>query len=212
MEMKTILCYGDSNTWGYIPGTGKRYPAQVRWPGVLKSALDAGYNIIEEGLSGRTTVFDDPLEPFKNGMEYLVPCLESHSPLDLVVLMLGSNDLKSRFSAPALNVAMGAGVLVDIILKSASGHDGEQPGVLLVAPPPISPVPGSEIDVDFEDGVKKSHSLAEYYHGISQEYNCGFLDSSQLISPSPVDGLHLEPEAHEELGLAVAGCIREILG
>jgi lysophospholipase L1-like esterase len=99
--MKTILCYGDSNTWGYIPGTGERYASHVRWPGVLQNALGNGYVIIEEGLCGRTTVWDDPIEEYRSGKEYLIPCLKSHAPLDLVVLMLGSNDLKMRFAAPA---------------------------------------------------------------------------------------------------------------
>lgn len=94
--MKTVLCYGDSNTYGYNPVNGLRYPQDVRWPGKLQSLLGNGYQIIEEGCNGRTTVFDDPLEGWKNGLDYLRPCLNSHKPVDIVILMLGSNDLKKR--------------------------------------------------------------------------------------------------------------------
>jgi lysophospholipase L1-like esterase len=88
--MKTILCYGDSNTWGYAPGTGKRYLRHERWTGVLQQLLGSNAVVIEEGLNGRTTTLDDPTKPFRNGKDYLIPCLDSHAPLDLVVLMLGT--------------------------------------------------------------------------------------------------------------------------
>jgi len=114
--MKTILCYGDSNTWGYNPATGGRFSRDKRWTRVLVQELVDGYYVIEEGLNGRTTALSDPIEgPHKNGKEYLVPCLESHQPLDLVTIMLGTNDLKKRFSLSAFDIANGAGVLVDIV-------------------------------------------------------------------------------------------------
>ena len=99
--MKTILCYGDSNTYGYDPSNGFRYPKNVRWTGVLADLLGPEFTVIEEGCNGRTTVFDDPLEGWKNGLDYLKPCLNSHKPIDLVILMLGSNDLKDIFHASA---------------------------------------------------------------------------------------------------------------
>ncbi len=210
--MKVILCYGDLNTWGHIPETGERYAPDIRWPGVLQQALGDGYKIIEEGLCGRTTVWDDPLSEYRNGKDYLVPCLDTHAPIDLVVLMLGSNDLKMRFSSPALNIAMGAGVLVDIIKKSDAGINGEPPQVLLIAPPPINPVPGSEVDEDLAGGIGKSQKFGEYYRSVADEYDSAFLDSSSVISPSPVDGLHLEAQAHKALGLAVADIAKNILG
>mgnify|MGYP001272416558 CR=1 FL=1 len=113
--MRTILCYGDSNTHGQIPGGTPldRYTLLQRWPGVLARELGKGWHIIEEGLSGRTTVHDDPIEgALKNGRTYLRPCLMSHAPLDLVIIMLGTNDLKARFSQPASEVAMGIGCLI----------------------------------------------------------------------------------------------------
>jgi len=209
--MKAILCYGDSNTWGYIPGSGERYAPHIRWPGVLQQALGSGYKIIEEGLNGRTTVWDDPLSEYRNGKDFLVPCLETHAPLDLVILMLGSNDLKMRFSVPQLNIADGVGILVGIIQKSDTGENGEPPQVVLIAPPPISPVPGSDIEEEFVGGVEKSLKFAEYYRRAADEYGCSFFDSSQVLSTSLVDGLHFEPQAHEALGLEIAKFVLNIL-
>ena len=135
--MKRILCFGDSNTWGYEPATGNRYPEDVRWPGVLARELGGGFRVIEEALNGRTTVREDPVEENKNGMDYLRPCLESHAPLDLVIVALGINDLKARFFASASDAADGAGVLVSIAQRSGAGLEGGQPAVLLVAPPRV---------------------------------------------------------------------------
>ena len=103
--MKTILCYGDSNTWGYDPSSQQRFGPEERWTGVLQKELGMEYRIIEEGLNGRTTVWDDPIEGFKNGMSYLIPCIESHKPFDLITIMLGTNDLKIRFSVSAYDIA-----------------------------------------------------------------------------------------------------------
>src|SRR5215217_6037211 len=109
--MKTIVCYGDSNTWGSDPVTRGRFAPDVRWTGVLLQELGAGYRVIEEGLGGRTTIVDDPISPFRNGRDYLIPCLESHRPFDLVTIMLGTNDLKHRFNGSASDIAESAALL-----------------------------------------------------------------------------------------------------
>ena len=140
--MKTVLCYGDSNTWGYNPTTGDRFGRDERWAGVLRRTLGEGYLVIEEGLNGRTTVWDDPLEDGRKGKVYLPPCLETHKPLDLVIIMLGTNDLKQRFSAPASDIAAGAGVLVGMVQKSETGPNGRPPRARLLAPPPLAARPG----------------------------------------------------------------------
>lgn len=120
--MKTILCYGDSNTWGYSPATQDRYGRDERWTGVLRNEIGEGYLVIEKGLGGRTTVWDDPVEGrHKNGETYLLPCLESHQPIDLVIILLGTNDLKRRFCVGAFDIAQGAGGLVRIVQKSETG-------------------------------------------------------------------------------------------
>ena len=131
--MRTILCYSDSNTWDYEPATGNRFSEDVRWPGTLARELGGGFRVIEEALNGRTTVREDPVEEYKNGKDYLRPCLESHGPLDLVIIALGVNDLKARFFASASDAADGAGVLVSIVQRSGVGPDGHALAVLLVA-------------------------------------------------------------------------------
>jgi lysophospholipase L1-like esterase len=217
--MKTILCYGDSNTWGCIPirelEDMRRFSKAERWPGVLQRELGAEYEVIEEGNGGRTTVWDDPIEGPKNGKDYLGPCLDSHQPLDLVIIMLGTNDLKVRFSVPASDIAKGAGVLVDIAQRRVFYNaDWPPPKVLLMAPPPV-------LDDDelpeffqemFERAGEKSRKFGRYYQEIAEQYGCDFLDTSQVIVSSPVDGVHFDLEEHQKLGKAVAEKVREILG
>ena len=207
--MKTILCYGDSNTWGYDPATQTRFPRDVRWPGVLRSELGEGYLVIEEGLNGRTTVWDDPIEMDKNGATYLRPCIQTHKPMDLVIIMLGTNDLKTRFSLPAYDIASGAGVLVDIVKKSDTGIGGEAPEVLLIAPPPAVELTGfAEM---FEDAVEKSGGFARHYRRVSNEKGCHYLNAGDHVESSPLDGIHLEVDMHTRLGKAMAAKVREIL-
>jgi len=208
--MKTILCFGDSNTWGWNPVTQSRYGRDERWPGVLRNTLGEGYLVIEEGQNGRTTVWDDPVERHKNGAAYLPPCLESHYPLDLVIIMLGTNDLKMRFSVPACDIAQSAGVLVDIVQKSAFGPDGAAPQVLLLAPPPLTRL--SDFAEMLEGGVEKSRLFGLYYRQVAEEHNCHFLDAGQIVVSSDVDGVHLDPGEHEKLGEAVAAKVIEIFG
>ena len=207
--MKTILCYGDSNTWGRNPSTQTRYARDERWPGVLQQELGDEYFVIEEGLPGRTTVWDDPIEGYKNGKEYLVPCLETHKPIDLVAIMLGTNDLKVRFSLSAFDVAAGAGVLVDIVQRSEAGPHGNAPKVLLMAPPPLGRL--TDFAEMFDGARVKSRKLAERFRQAARERGCALFDTSNVIVSSDVDGVHLEAEEHQKLGRAVAAVIRNML-
>jgi lysophospholipase L1-like esterase len=207
--MKRILCYGDSNTWGSDPLTGERLDDQTRWTRVLAHALGPGYEIIEEGLGGRTTVWDDPIEGYKNGYTYLMPCLETHQPLDLVVIMLGTNDLKKRFSLTAYDIAQGAGVLVTAVQKSAAGREAQAPAVLLLAPPPVSKL--TDYAEMFEDAPEKSKRLGERFRQVAQELGCTFLDTSSVIESSKVDGIHFDPQEHAKLGRSLAGLIKPLL-
>lgn len=208
--MKTILCYGDSNTWGYNPAKQERYPLNVRWPGVLREELGEGYWVIEEGQNGRTTVWNDPIESYRNGKHYLIPCLETHCPLDLVILMLGTNDLKRRFSLASYDIARGISVLIDIIHKSNAGLDSAAPRVLLLAPPPLGRLADEEAK-KFEGAEVKSRLLAKYYAQVTQEHRCVFLDTSEVITSSDIDGVHLEASEHHKLGLIVAVKVKDIL-
>ncbi len=209
--MKTILCYGDSNTWGSNPVDGApRYGLDERWPGVLRNTLGEGYWVIEEGLGGRTTVWDDPIEGDKNGKTYLPPCLNSHKPLDLVIIMLGTNDLKMRFSVPAFDIANGVGALVDIVHKSETGIDDGAPKVLVIAPPPITKLTGfAEM---FKGAGPKAEQFGVEYARMASEKGIAFLDAGQVIVSSDIDGIHFEVDEHRKLGEAVAAKVRELVG
>ena len=207
--MRTILCYGDSNTWGYDPATGKRFGREVRWPGVLARELGDGYTVIEEGLNGRTTVWDDPIDAHRNGREYLVPCLESHAPLDLVVVALGVNDLKARLAVLASDIADGAGALVETVQRSATGPDGGAPAVLLLAPPPVGDL-GDSAEM-FEGAREKSRGFSMHYARVAEKYGCVLLDLSRVVSVSTIDGVHFEASEHKKIGRETGARVREML-
>lgn len=209
--MKTILCYGDSNTWGYNPATGDRYPLAQRWTSALADVLGQDYLVIPEGLNGRTTVWPDPVEgEHKSGKIYLTPCLESHYPLDLVVLLLGTNDLKHRFGQSASDIAYGAATLVEMIQRSDFGPNGEAPEVLLIAPPPTY-VNGTLFADMFAGADEKSADLGLRYGLMAEEYGCAFLDAGEVVESSRLDGIHLDADALPKLGAAVAAAVKEIL-
>ncbi len=173
--------------------------------------METAYRVIEEGLNGRTTVWDDPIEGYKNGLTYLVPCLWTHHPLDAVIILLGTNDLKHRFSLTAYDIAQGAGVLARTALASGAGPGGGAPQVLLVAPPRLAPLTGHFCDL-FRGGEAKAEHFAAEYRRVAEEVGCHYLDAGEVVQSSAMDGIHLEPEAHEELGEALAEIICDILG
>jgi lysophospholipase L1-like esterase len=198
-----ILCYGDSNTRGSIPCTlHERYSRSIRWPGRLQSILGTRYHVIEEGLGGRTTCFDDPQEEGRNGKASLLPCLRSHRPIDLAVLMLGTNDLKARFSASAQSIAQNAGELVRIIQTSQAGSESKNPQVLLVAPPPLSEL--SQFKDEFAGGEEKSKLFRDLYQKQAEELGCLFLDAGEYVISSKLDGIHWDESGHLRLAQAVA--------
>jgi|SRR5450759_56350 lysophospholipase L1-like esterase len=209
--MKTVLCYGDSNTWGYNPQSQDRYPLEARWVSVLARALGPEYLVIPEGLNGRTTVWPDPVEgEHKSGKTYLIPCLESHYPLDLVVLMLGTNDLKHRFGLSAGDIAYAAATLVGMIQSSAFGPAGAAPKVLLIAPPPTY-VDGTMFADMFAGADEKSADLGKRYSLVAQENGCAFLDAGQVIQSGRLDGIHFAADALPRLGAAVAAAVKQVL-
>jgi lysophospholipase L1-like esterase len=207
--MHEVLCFGDSNTWGYDPATKTRFPGDVRWTGVAQHALGPGFRVIEEGLNGRTTVWEDPLDGDRMGKRHLMPCLDSQAPLDLVLLMLGTNDTKKRFSAPATDIAAGAGVLLDIVARSKSGRDGKAPMVLLIAPPPLTKL--TEFAQMFEGGAEKSCMLAPLYSELAKVRHCPFFDAGTVIRCSELDGVHFEAKEHRAFGEAIARVVSTLL-
>jgi lysophospholipase L1-like esterase len=211
--MKNILCYGDSNTWGCKPiesdGVIERFEPGVRWTGILRRQLGKGYQVIEEGLNARTTVHDDPIDgAHKNGKPYLLPCLETHVPLDLVIIMLGTNDLKSRFSLSAFDIACGIKPLLEIVASVAPKNGGLKPQTLVVAPPPLGRL--SMLADMFEGGIKKSNLFAGQYEAIARLFDSPFLDAGATVKSSNTDGIHFDPDQHQLLGEAIASSVQNI--
>ncbi|MCP4386438.1 MAG: SGNH/GDSL hydrolase family protein [Hyphomicrobiales bacterium] len=203
---QSVLCYGDSNTWGAatVSRPDDRYGPGERWPGVMRLALGSDWLVIEEGLNGRTTVSDDPVEGIeKNGRTYLYPCLQTHRPLDVVIIKLGTNDLKARFNKSAWEIAAGMGVLVDLVISSAVGRDGGTPRILVVAPAPTRASIPLHTEL-FTDAYEKSGELAGFYRAAAEERGVDFFDAGSVIESSHHDGFHLDPEAHATLGKALA--------
>lgn len=208
--MYVVLCYGDSNTYGRDAKTKKRLDRNVRWPGVLQKLLGEDYYVIEEGLNGRTTVWDDPVrgQSKRNGSLYLLPCLESHSPIDLVILMLGTNDCKARFAVTPYDIGQSLGYLIEIIQKSGCGRI-DIPKILVLAPPPMGKL--TEYAETFTGGVEKSQKIARHYKSISEQYGCKYFDTAKVIRSSRIDGLHIDPEDHEKLARALTDLVTGML-
>jgi len=207
---QTILCYGDSNTHGTLPladlDERRRLAPAARWPGVMAASLGTGWRIIEEGHGGRTTVLPDPIDgAHRSGQAFLRVALESHAPVDLVLLMLGTNDLKARFNLPAGDIALGLNVLASSICASDAGPDGAAPGLVVIAPPPILET-GCLAEM-FAGGAEKSHRLAGLYKQIAQKLGAGFVDAGQHIASSPVDGIHYGAGQHAVLGQVMAEAV-----
>ncbi|MDQ3099405.1 MAG: SGNH/GDSL hydrolase family protein [bacterium] len=199
---KTILCYGDSNTWGYIPGTGERHPRSKRWVNILQSKLGEDYEVISEGCNSRTTTLDDPDNVDKNGMTYLLPCLVSHKPINLVILMLGTNDAKAKFNVSAFQIASQLEELINVIQKSQCGLNNASPKVLLISPPIIKVTPGA-LQKGYKGADIKSKEFGKYYQEVAHKYGCDFLNSAEIIESSDTDGYHFEPSEHAKLAESI---------
>ena len=205
-----ILCFGDSNTFGTNPSCG-RWGRYTRWPGRLQQLLGEEYYVIEEGFSGRTTVFNDPLVPGRCGRDALPYALTCHRPLDLVILMLGSNDMKHHYSALPATIARGAGELVKMIQRFDYGPAFKAPQVLLIAPILL----GEDIEhsnyVDYgPEAYETSLRLSACYEKIARQTGAHFLDAATVAAPSKIDQLHMDAENHEKLAQAIAAKVREL--
>lgn len=215
--MMNILCYGDSNTYGYDPADGMRYPPEVRWPCVLQRLLPQD-RIVEEGCNGRTAAFTPEDEPWKDGRSYLPACLNSHKPLDLVILMLGSNDLKRVFRASPEDIAAGIHEILETIALFLKEKQGFAPRVLLIAPPVLREgIESSPASDGFDrDAIERLARLAPLFRREAETFtrsgllHCDFLDASDFIETSELDSLHLMPEAHETLACVIADRVREM--
>ena len=220
MNEKIILCFGDSNTWGFVPGVFnpetwymERYPISVRWPGIMRNILGDGYHIIEEGLNGRTTNVEYPDINGRSGTCYIIPCLYSHSPVDIVVVQLGINDLKNIFNRDISLVANGISEIIDMIKGTSFGPNMQcPPKILLVSPPPLE----HEEYVDenmkhiFKGAKEKSFQFHDYYSKIAESKGCHYLDLGSRVKYSLLDGIHLDADGHQVVGLDIATKIKNI--
>ncbi|WP_296743551.1 SGNH/GDSL hydrolase family protein [Mesorhizobium sp.] len=210
--MKTILCYGDSLTWGYDAASLGRHALEDRWPSVLKEALGDGIEVIAEGLNGRTTAFDDYLAGAdRNGARVLPTVLTSHAPLDLIILLLGSNDMKPWIHGNPVAAKQGMQRLIDIVRGHDYPFDWEAPQILLVSPPTVSRTDNSEFKEMFAGGDDASRRLAAQYSALADEAGCGFFDAGSVASTTPLDGVHLDAENTRRIGQALAPLVRVML-
>ena len=192
---KRIMIFGDSNTWGWNPCNDlvsplQRWDDDVRWAGVMQKELGEDFVVIPEGLNGRTSVWDDPIEEYRCGKDQIIPCLDTWAPLDLVIIMVGTNDLKVRYTVSAQDIANGVGIIVDKTLHQvgANGVFGEM----------------------FGGNVEKSKKMPQFFEGVAKTYGVEYLDAGTLVKSSEEDGLHMQADQHEILGKAVADIVKKM--
>lgn len=208
MDERTVLCFGDSNTWGAPPGGGDRFPRDVRWPGVLQALLGDGHRVIEEGLNGRTATLEHPWVEGRSGRPYLLPCCRSHAPLDLVIVYLGTNDLADRYNLSADDVAAACASLVRVVRAAECGRDGGDPPVLLICPPPIR-VTGPDA-AEYEAMAAKSLDLGRRFAEAASEAGAELLDLNGVVAYAEDDPIHLEAAAHRALAEALEPFVRRL--
>lgn len=209
---KRILCFGDSNTYGYIP-TGGRYDVHTRWPMHMGEILGKDYEVIEEGFNGRTCVYDDPVEGgFKSGLEYLPPCLMSHNPLDVVIIMLGINDTKRRFGLTPMTIGQCMMQLVKTAKIYGMDAQGNPPRIIITAPPRIldNLMETRHGECFGSQAVEVSKGLAAEYLRISKLLRCDFFDAGPWAEVSPLDAVHMTANGHIRLAEAMAEKIKQL--
>lgn len=212
--MKSILCFGDSNTFGYDTVKDSRFPWGVRWTSILQETLGKDYRIIEEGMGGRTTVWDDPIENLPSGKAYLLPCLKSHWPLDLVIIMLGTNDLKSRFSLEAHDIAAGVEALAVTAKEYLQQKQKKEASILIVSPIEIGEgIENSPYGIYMGErtAIERSQQFPKYYREIAKKHGFGFVAASEYAKACEEDSMHMDAISHKKLAEALADKVLEML-
>lgn len=211
--MKSVLCFGDSLTWGYQAPDGSRLPLESRWPSVLQAALGSQVHVIAEGLNGRTTAFDDYTVPEdRNGARILPTLLGTHAPLDLVIILLGSNDMKPQVVGDAFSSSCGMRRLVQIIRSHPYREGYVVPDILMVAPPHMCESADPFFGSLFAGGIVESRKLGLMLSDLASELECGFFDASGVAKASPLDGVHLDAENTRAIGQGLEPVVRLMLG
>lgn len=211
--MKTIVFFGDSNTWGADPGNpGKRFAPDRRFTGIVRELLGNGYLVAEEGVCGRTTAFDDPIEPYRNGAAHIDCCMLTHMPVDLLVLMLGTNDLKRHLGQNPFSSAKGLELLIGRARQSEYGAGRKPPHILVVSPIHVAENTEETWAGEYIDGrgAKMSLALAGYYEEVARMHGCDFFDAALFSKASPLDGIHMDAGGHKKLADALADKIKKI--
>ncbi|WP_275791082.1 SGNH/GDSL hydrolase family protein [Pararhizobium gei] len=212
--MKTVLCYGDSLTWGYDAETGGRHALNDRWPSALQASLGKDVHVIAEGLNGRTTAYDDYLADCdRNGARVLPTILQSHAPIDLVIILLGANDMKPTVHGTAVGALKGIQRLVKLVWH----HDwpnvqAEAPEILIVAPPAICETANADFAGMFSGAIEQSSMLASLYADLADEMGCGFFDAGSVAKTTPLDGVHMDAENTRAVGRGLEPLARMMLG
>ncbi|WP_299817920.1 SGNH/GDSL hydrolase family protein [uncultured Roseibium sp.] len=211
-EPISVICFGDSLTWGFNPVDKSRYGHEIRWTRRMQKELGPGFYVLEEGVNGRTTVYDDPVMGDRNGLEHLGTVRRTHMPIDILIIMLGTNDLKTRFSVNAETIAASMGRLLDFARRPTDDTEGRAPKVLLMSPPPLGPLAGTPFAAQFDDrSYKESHRLAGCYREKAAEYGAAFFDTGTVISASPIDAIHFDDDPQADLAKAVAGEVLKLV-
>ena len=211
--MKTVLCYGDSLTFGHDPSGRGRHAHEDRWPMVLQKALGEGVHVLPEALGGRTTAYDDHTAAAdRNGARVLPTLLASHTPLDLIIIMLGTNDLKPWTGGGAFSSRNGLKRLIEIVRSHPYPFDHEAPEILVVSPPHAVPTANDTGMGFLFSTVEQSKMLSTFYSDVADEYGCGFYDAASVSQASPVDGVHLDAENTRAIGRGLEPIVRMMLG
>ena len=211
--MEHIFVYGDSMSWGIVPGSRRRLPFESRWPGVLEGDLRrAGRNVrvAEDCLNGRRTVWEDPFKAGRNGRLGVEHRIEAQSPLDLVILMLGTNDFQAAHQNLAWHSSQGLASIVGAIRTAPIEPGMPVPPILIVSPPPVS-VPSGLMAEKFHGAAERGRGAAEAFKRVADELGCAFFDGGTVCRTSPVDGVHLDEGDHRALGMALAPVVGALL-
>ena len=207
---KRIVCYGDSNTWGDNPFGEDRYPANVRWPGVLQDVLGSDHEVIEEGLCGRTFVAEDSNKRHRTGIKHLTSIIQSQEPIDVLVIMLGTNDIKSTYGLSANDIADHLKETIELAQEESEDKAGNTSTILVICPAAVAVPTDRELDERMKGAPKICPQLPSLYEKVAKESGCLFLDAGELVTLETTDGYHLAPEHHEMLGKEVAKIVRSV--
>jgi lysophospholipase L1-like esterase len=206
---QTIVCYGDSNTWGAIPRSDERYPRSVRWTGVLQNALGDDYEVVSEGLCGRTLVAENPKMKHRTGITHLQAILESADPVELVIVMLGTNDVKTGYDLSPEDITEHLSQTIQFIQKGPA--DIKVPKILVICPPSVVVPSDGQLDGRMIEGPTKFKALPDLFRAVAETCGCGYINAGEHISSSLVDGYHWDADAHAKLAGVIAVYIKKTI-